>query len=284
MGTGAEIRIGTSGWSYPKGEGAWSGTFYPKGTKGELEYYARRFSTVEVNSTFYRSPEFGMVWGWVRRTPDFFRFAVKLWQKFTHPKMYQEATGESAEVQAEDVDLFQKAIAPLVTSGKLAALLAQFPPSLRNDEGGRAILTGVMESFRSYPLAVELRHKSWSDDPTTAQLLREYNAAWVRIDEPRFEISIAGSLPITAPLSYFRFHGRNAADWWRGNVETRYKYLYNEEELKGLAERVRETAEDPRTECELVFFNNHFSGYAPRNASQLAELLELPFKGEKLSL
>ncbi|MEI6308069.1 MAG: DUF72 domain-containing protein [bacterium] len=284
MGTGAEIRIGTSGWSYPKGEGTWNGTFYPKGVKGELEYYAQRFSTVEVNSAFYRPPEPGVVWGWVRRTPDSFRFAVKLWQKFTHPKMYQEATGESAEIQAGDVELFRKAIDPLATSGKLAALLAQFPPSLRNNEGGQAILTSVMEAFRPYPLAVELRHKSWSDDPKTAQLLGDYNAAWVRIDEPRFELSIAGRLPITAPLSYFRFHGRNAADWWRGNVETRYKYLYSEEELKGLAERVRETAEDPRTERELVFFNNHFSGYAPRNASGLAELLELPFQKEALSL
>jgi uncharacterized protein YecE (DUF72 family) len=70
------IRIGTSGWSYPRGEGTWNGHFYPAGTKNELEYYSRFFNTVEVNSTFYRPPDPGVSEGWVRKTPDGFLFMV----------------------------------------------------------------------------------------------------------------------------------------------------------------------------------------------------------------
>jgi uncharacterized protein YecE (DUF72 family) len=276
MATSTEIRIGTSGWSYPKGEGTWNGTFYPKGTKNELEYYASRFDTVEVNSTFYRVPAEGVVRGWAQWTPPDFRFAVKLWQKFTHTKMYEEATGEQANVRAADVDAFRKAIEPLASSGKLAALLAQFPPSVKSDEEGQRLLLAVLRNFGQYPLAVELRHKCWSDDPQTARLLAEHNAAWVCIDEPHFEISIARDLPATSTLAYYRFHGRNAADWWRGNVETRYQYLYSERELQGLAERVEK--DKGLSERVLVYFNNHFSGYAPRNAEELAHLM-----GVKLS-
>jgi len=50
------FRIGTSSWSYPvSGEGSWNGVFYPPGKVDELQYYAERFNTVEVNSTFYRT-------------------------------------------------------------------------------------------------------------------------------------------------------------------------------------------------------------------------------------
>ena len=56
-----KIYIGTSGWSYPKGEGTWTGHFYPKGKINELEYYSQFFNTVEINSTFYRPPNPGYV-------------------------------------------------------------------------------------------------------------------------------------------------------------------------------------------------------------------------------
>ena len=83
-----KIYIGTSGWSYPKGAGTWTGYFYPTGKINELEYYSQFFNTVEVNSSFYRPPNPGYVYNWVKRVPDDFLFTVKLWQKFTHPKMY----------------------------------------------------------------------------------------------------------------------------------------------------------------------------------------------------
>ena len=269
------IYIGTSGWSYPQGEGTWNGNFYPPGTKNELEYYSRFFDTVEINSSFYRPPSPAVSAGWVRKTPDDFIFSVKLWQKFTHPEMYREATGEAAAISSEDVALFKSGIEPLVRSGKMGALLAQFPPSFIDDDYGKKILKAVVDTFGEYRLAIELRHKSWSDDAATTIMLRENNVCWVQIDEPKFDFSIASKVPQTSELSYFRFHGRNAETWWKGNAETRYMYLYPEAEIKELAERVNSA--NQISKLTLVYFNNHWKAYAPRNAGDLRKALQLPF-------
>ena len=270
----AAIYIGTSGWSYPRGESTWTGYFYPAGKINELEYYSQFFNTVEINSSFYRPPNPGYVYNWVRRTPRDFLFAVKLWQKFTHPKMYEAATGEAAAISQRDVDLFQHSIEPLYKSGKLGALLAQFPPSFRNDRHGQQILSGVIRTFNQYRLAVELRHRSWSDDAHTAELLREHGAAWVQTDEPKFPSSIAADVPLTTDMAYFRFHGRNKETWWTGDSETRYKYLYSPEEIRELADKMKPAIE--QTSLAFAFFNNHWRGYAPRNAVDMKKELKLP--------
>jgi len=270
------IYIGTSGWSYPKGEGTWTGYFYPIGKINELEYYSQFFNTVEVNSSFYRPPDPGYVYNWVKRVPDDFLFTVKLWQKFTHPKMYEEATGEEAAISQKDVDQFKQSIDPMANSGKLGALLAQFPPSFKNDNYGQQILLAVIRTFGSYRLAVELRHRSWSDDVGFAQLLQDNNVSWVHIDEPKFQSSIATEIPLTADMAYFRFHGRNKEMWWKGDSETRYKYLYSPEEINELANRVK--AAGNKAQLLFAFFNNHWQGYAPRNAVSIMRTLQLPFR------
>jgi uncharacterized protein YecE (DUF72 family) len=275
MPAASNIRVGTSGWSYPQGEGTWNSYFYPPGTKNELEYYSRLFDTVEINSTFYRPPAPAVSAGWVRKTPDGFLFSVKLWQKFTHPGMYREATGEAASISAADVELFKSGIEPLVRAGKMAVLLAQFPPSFINDDWGRKILGAIINTFKDCRLAVELRHKSWSDDRGTAEILRRANVTWVRIDEPKFDISIAADVPQTSDISYFRFHGRNAETWWTGDVETRYMYLYSETEIEELAEQVR--AASRTSKLTLAYFNNHWKAFAPRNARDLSKALQLSF-------
>lgn len=271
-----KLYIGTSGWSYPKGEGTWTGYFYPPGKINELEYYSQFFNTVEINSSFYRPPNPGYVYNWVRRVPEGFLFTVKLWQKFTHPKMYKEATGEEAVISQKDVDIFKQSIEPLVKYGKLGALLAQFPPSFKNDSYGKQILNAVIRTFGQYRLAVELRHRSWSDDKETATLLRENYASWVQIDEPKFKTSVAEDLPITSDMIYFRFHGRNAEMWWKGNTETRYQYLYSQEEVNELADKVKSLTE--KAKLAFVLFNNHWQAYAPRNAVDMQKALQLPFK------
>jgi len=268
------IYIGTSGWSYPKGKGTWAGYFYPAGKINELEYYSQFFSTVEVNSSFYRPPNPAYVANWVRLTPRDFLFAVKLWQKFTHPRMYEAATGDAAAISQNDVDLFHRSLEPLCNSGKLGALLAQFPPSFRNDRHSQQILHAVLRTFGRYRLAVELRHRSWSDDPHTVEMLREHNTAWVQIDEPKFPSSIATDVPLTADMAYFRFHGRNKEEWWTGDSETRYKYLYSLEEIRELADRARPAFE--QTKLVFAFFNNHWRGYSPRNAVALKKEMKLP--------
>jgi uncharacterized protein YecE (DUF72 family) len=272
----AKLFIGTSGWSYPQGEGTWNGYFCPPGTKNELEFYSRFFNTVEINSSFYCPPTPIVSAGWVRKTPGDFIFSVKLWQKFTHPAMYREATGGTATISSADVELFKSSVEPLVRSGKMGALLAQFPPSFINDSWGKQILRAVINAFGEYKLAVELRHKSWSDDAQTSVLLHENNVCWVQIDEPKFDFSIAGEVPQTSDLSYFRFHGRNAETWWKGNAETRYMYLYSEAEIVELAEKVSSASDKSR--LTLAYFNNHWKAYATRNAGDLRKALQLPFK------
>jgi uncharacterized protein YecE (DUF72 family) len=276
MANPAEIYVGTSGWSYPKGEGTWTGYFYPTGKINELEYYSQFFNTVEINSSFYRPPNPGYVYNWVRRVPKDFLFTVKLWQKFTHPKMYKEATDEEAVISVQDVDIFKRSIDPLAQHGKLGALLAQFPPSFKNNSVGQQIINALSRAFGQYRLAIELRHHSWSDDSNTATLLESTNAAWVHIDDPKFRSSVAEELPITSDMGYFRFHGRNAETWWTGDNETRYKYLYSVEEIDELAGRVKSAAE--KTTLLFALFNNHWQGYAPKNASDMMKTLQLPFK------
>jgi uncharacterized protein YecE (DUF72 family) len=229
---------------------------------------------VEVNSSFYRPPNPGHVENWVRRTPRDFRFTVKLWQKFTHPRMYQTATGEVAAIAQSDVDLFKSSIEPLYQTGKLGALLAQFPPSFQNDHYSQQMLSAVIRTFGQYCLAVELRHRSWSDDAHTAALLREHNVTWVQIDEPKFPSSIAADVPLTADIAYFRFHGRNEKDWWSGDNETRYRYLYSPEELRELEDKMRPALE--QASLVFAFFNNHWRGNAARNAADMKKGLKLP--------
>jgi uncharacterized protein YecE (DUF72 family) len=164
----------------------------------------------------------------------------------------------------------------MANSGKLGALLAQFPPSFKNDNYGQQILLAVIRTFGSYRLAVELRHRSWSDDVGFAQLLQDNNVSWVHIDEPKFQSSISTEIPLTADMAYFRFHGRNKEMWWKGDSETRYKYLYSPEEINELANRVK--AAGNKAQLLFAFFNNHWQGYAPRNAVSIMRTLQLPFR------
>ena len=239
------LYIGTSGWSYPRGEGTWTGYFYPRGKVDELAYYSQFFNTVEINSSFYRPPNPGYVHNWARKVPADFLFTVKLWQKFTHPKMYQQSTGQDAAISREDVELFQRSLEPLANNGKLGALLAQFPPSFKNNGEGRQILEAVIRTFGHYNLAVELRHRSWSDDDNTARLLRENQVSWVQIDEPKFGTSVAREIPVTSDMSYFRFHGRNAEMWWKGNSETRLNICIPSRKLMSWPGRSKELRKKP---------------------------------------
>lgn len=287
MASDTDIHIGTAGWSYPEGHGTWNGVFYPargagRGRIDELQYYAERFNTVEVNSTFYRPPQPGVTRRWVERTPHNFEFSLKLYQKFTHPEMYRKATGrEDVHVGQGDVDEFRRGLEPIAEAGKLGVLLAQFPPSFKDSEESRAFLNQLLRAFHDYPTAVELRHRSWSDHVgATLDLLNASGAALVQIDEPKFSFSIRQDfLPNVATFYYMRLHGRNAEKWWsHTNAEQRYDYLYSNEELRPFAE----AAETARRSVKklYLYMNNHFAAKAVANAVMLKHLLGLPATGQ----
>jgi uncharacterized protein YecE (DUF72 family) len=293
--------------------------FYParrgRGTTfDELAYYAEHFDTVEVNSTFYGQPRAEVTRGWAERTPAGFQFSVKLYQKFTHPEMFKgrlrraaggtpgsiPASGDGARTFASgggsprdglldalarpngaDIDEFRRGIDPLADAGKLAALLAQFPPSFKNGDAERAYLADLLRAFSVYPVAVELRHRSWSDGlRETLELLDAFEAAFVQIDEPKFRFSIRQShLPNVRGFYYMRLHGRNAANWWRHEkAEDRYDYLYSADELKEFTDIAGAARE--LVNRVYMYANNHFSAKSVANAAMIKHQLGEKVEGE----
>jgi uncharacterized protein YecE (DUF72 family) len=295
------LMIGTSGWSYPRGQGTWNGLFYPAtrskrdGTRDfdELRYYAEHFDTVEVNSTFYGQPRAAVTRTWVERTRPAFDFSVKLYQKFTHPSMFKDAAlkrapgaeGELldllAQVTQRDIDEFRAGIEPLARSSRLGALLAQFPASFKDSAQSRDYLAQLLRAFRGYPVAVELRHRSWSDAiADTLSMLNAFGAAWVQIDEPKFRFSIRQNyLPNVRSFYYMRLHGRNAAAWWHHEKsDDRYNYLYSAEELREFSEIA--TAANELVKKSYLYTNNHFSAKSVVNAVMLKAQAGQPITGE----
>jgi uncharacterized protein YecE (DUF72 family) len=266
----------------------------------ELSFYAGHFNTVEVNSTFYGQPRAAVCRQWAERTPPDFEFSIKLYQKFTHPKMYEERVAGSlaAQVSEEDtsatrawleaitrpnqadLDEFCRGIEPLANAGKLGAILAQFPPSFQNAPPSRHYLATLLSALAAYQVSVELRHRSWSDrvDETLA-LLNEFQAAWVQIDEPKFKFSIRQNyLPNVRGFYYMRLHGRNAAQWWsHAKPEDRYNYLYSADELREFTD----TADAARRLVKKLYLytNNHFSAKSVANAVMIKHQLGEPVEG-----
>ncbi len=273
---GEPIRIGTSGWSYPRGEGSWNGIFYPVKPKNELELYSRVFNAVEVNSTFYRLLDPQTARAWAKITPKDFEFAIKVWQKFTHPGMFKKATGAEPEVTQADYDDFKRSINPIAEECKLACLLIQFSEWFARTPQHQDTLSILLRQFKDYPVAVELRHASWGDHAKdTKALLAASVAGWACTDMPELPGTIKQKLE-PQRLLYLRFHGRNREKWRQHEAgEERYDYLYSEEELKPFAEKVREIAAAGESKV-LIFFNNHVRGQAPANALIMAHQIGLP--------
>ncbi len=155
------IQVGTSGWHYPRGRGAWTGIVYPppkaRGGADELTWYAERFHTVEVNASFYRPLDVRMTTRWVERTPPGFEFAVKLHQQFTHPRMHAPSTAGLPPVPAQDGDTLQaalEALAPLRAHDRLGPLLAQFPASFTATPEAMEYVAWLADRLRGLRLAV----------------------------------------------------------------------------------------------------------------------------------
>jgi uncharacterized protein YecE (DUF72 family) len=186
-----------------------------------------------------------------------------------------------AQVTQSDIDDFRAGIEPLAAAGRLGALLAQFPASFKDSPSSREYLAQLLRAFGDYPIAVELRHSSWSDTlGETLSLLNSHGAALVQIDEPKFRFSIRQNfLPNVSTFYYMRLHGRNAAQWWRHDKsEDRYNYLYSGDELKefsAIAGAARELVKK-----SYLYTNNHFSAKSVVNAVMLKAQLGQPIEGE----
>jgi len=259
------IRIGPAGWSYKD----WEGTVYPQkpGKNFDpLEYLARYFNTIEINSSFYRPPTASTTKAWVERVArnNEFTFTAKLHRLFTH---------ERSKATAADEKEFHSGMAPLLKAEKLGALLLQFPWSFKNTVEDRIYLAELLEKFREYPLVLEVRHASWNT-PAMYEWLAERHVGICNIDQPVFSKSIRPAALSTSPVGYIRMHGRNYQNWFRDKAprDERYNYLYSFDELDPWLKRIKEVAEQTRE--TYVITNNHFRGQAVVNAVEIEAALK----------
>lgn len=274
------IRVGPAGWSYPD----WEGVVYPRRKpRGfhPLPFLARYFDCVEINSSFYGVPDERNAERWVDLVADRprFRFTAKLQDVFTH-RALPESEGERDQAVGE----FAAGLAPLAACGKLAAVLVQFPWSFRRDERGEERLEWIATHFgpasaARWPLALELRHRSWFEPEPLARV-RELGYTLAGIDLPLeadrpSEEDLVGAAERLAPrpLAYLRLHGRNAEAWFdpRAGRDQKYDYRYAGEEVRQIVRATRRLAEG--ADETYVITNNHFSGKAIATALDLlAEL------------
>jgi uncharacterized protein YecE (DUF72 family) len=261
----APIHIGTAGWSYKD----WDGVVYPSGKdkpRDALEYLARFFSCVEVNSTFYRIPTPDTVASWAERTAGDrdFLFTVKLWRGFTH--------GAEEEFTSEACRSFGAAMEPLREAGRLGAVLVQFPWFFRNTGENRGRLERIAEAFDRLPLVLEVRSRSWAD-PKALEMVAAMGYSFCNIDQPLARDSLKPAAIVTGPVGYARLHGRNAKAWFdpKAGRDEKYDYLYDQKELSQWVDLIGEIRR--KAQKTFVVTNNHFKGQAAANALELqAEL------------
>ncbi|MGA8542911.1 MAG: DUF72 domain-containing protein [Thermoplasmata archaeon] len=245
--------LGCSGWAYDD----WVGPFYPPGTPPGhfLELYSRVFRVVEVDSSFYRAPTPFLVRRWATRTPEGFRFTLKVPQDVTH----ESDDAKGSEVLAS----FLNGLAPLRTTGKLGAVVLQFPASFRYPQGNEKLERLLHAVPVEFPLAVELRHGSWWV-PSTRRMLEERGASLVWSVVP-------GTEPpgwVTGDFVYARLVGDRAL--------TKFDRIQRDRQPD--LDRMRERFNDEARAAGTIygFANNHFMGFGPGTVVALAATLGEP--------
>jgi uncharacterized protein YecE (DUF72 family) len=259
-----KVRIGPAGWAYKD----WEGVVYPQkpGSKFDpLEYLARFFNTIEINSSFYRPFSASTAESWARRVAAArdFMFTAKLHRVFTHER--GKATTDDEKQVREGMDALRSA-------GKLGAMLLQFPWSFKNTDDERVYLSKLLDRFKDYPLVLEIRHSSWNN-PQIYEWLEELDVGICNVDQPLFKKSIKPADVTTSPIGYVRLHGRNYQDWFREKAprDDRYNYLYSIDELEPWITRIKQIA--AKTKEAYVITNNHFRGQAVVNALEIKATL-----------
>ena len=294
----APVRIGTCSWA----DEALSKYWYPDGlpARERLGYYAERYSTVEVDSTYYRVPDRKMVQGWADRTPPGFVMHVKAFGLMTrHPVKLEQLPPDLREGMPVDergrVDRppreqralvfreFLDALEPLRESGKLGGILFQLPPYVVWKPASLDYLEWAHDQLRGDVMLVEFRHRSWFEDDVRDEMLRwleERGMAYVTVDAPKVDAKNVPPTVVaaTSPVAYVRFHGRNAGTWNRrgGGAAERFDWTYTEDELAEWVEPLRELS--GQSEEAYAFFNNNNQtngvAQAPAGAELLRKLLE----------
>src|SRR6267154_3011726 len=276
MDTPPQIRIGTAGWSYKD----WDGILYPPEVSRKkvhpVEFLARFFDVIEINTSFYGHirAELGRLW--CRKAaavnPNFV-FTAKLHRSFTHSPMAEMEPTSAVNIRPNDEDekLAREGLESLASEGKLGALLIQFPVSFKNTSLNREYLEQLLRQFIEYPRVVEVRHESWDNPETIAEFVRQ-GVGFCNIDQPLLGRSLEPTEHVTSSVGYVRLHGRNYNQWFDADTGAdRYNYLYSEAELAGWKDKIVRIA--GKAEVTYVVTNNHFEGKAGVNALQLKNMI-----------
>jgi uncharacterized protein YecE (DUF72 family) len=275
--------VGTSGWSYDD----WVGPFYPASMPKELHlpFYAEVFGTCEINSSFYRIPFEAATRKWARETPEGFAFSAKIPKAITHDAKLDP------ELADAPLEQFLRSMQPLEEAGKMDFYLLQLPPKFnKTDHLGN--LTSFLRQWNpERKLAVEFRHPSWLmppdaytaegskvtileewQDPAIAQasdaaqetleLLCTHQVTFTIVAEPLLPPVVAVTDPRAA---YFRFHGYGKRPW--------FNYEFQPTEVESWSNQVASIL--PEVKQVNAYWNNHFSGYAVKNALELLKYLHM---------
>lgn len=236
--------IGCSGFIYDH----WRGNFYPESLSKNywLEYYCKHFQTVELNVTFYRLPERETFSKWHATTPDHFIFSLKGSRFITHVKKLKDCE--------EPVEVFFSRASLL--KDKLGAILWQLPPTFTMDIDRLKEFLNILKPY-SMKNTFEFRNKTWINKKVF-ELLGKENVALCLADYPDF----LKKLPLTADFVYMRRHGRDGS----------YATSYTKELLKDEAKKIRSYIRQKKD--VFFYFNNDAFGYAPKNATELRNLLK----------
>jgi uncharacterized protein YecE (DUF72 family) len=229
-----KLHVGTSGYSYKE----WKGNFYPEDlpAKEMLAYYSQQLPAVEINNTFYRLPQPGMIENWKAQVPARFRFSIKASQRITHIKRINNVA-EETKYLLETCALLEK---------RLGVVLFQLPPNLKKDTER---LTKFLELLPPEARAAfEFRHESWFDDEVFG-LLRNRDCALV--------VSDTDEKPLTEIIS--------TARW--GYLRLR-RTVYEENDLAAWLKRVQEQ----KWKDAFVFFKHEDEGTGPKLAARFLEL------------
>ena len=258
------IHLGSSSFTAD----GWQGTFYPKSLKSQdrLSFYATRFDTVEIDSTFYGTPSPKTVQNWYDQTPPNFIFSLKIPNIITHDKLLEDTSADLAEF--------------LDTAGilkeKLGPLVFQFPFFDRSKFESQRDFLQVLEPFlASLPpekkFAVEIRNKQWLD-ATFANVLRRHKIALVLQD--------LSSMPVAHELE--RHFDPITADW------TYIRWLGDRKWIEGITVKFDKPVTDRTSQlmrwidfCFKIrhrgttiyaYANNHYTGFSPHTIDQFRQL------------
>lgn len=221
--------MGTSGYSYKE----WKGNFYPEKLpdKEMLSFYAKQFTTVEINHSFYRMPTESALQNWAKSVPEGFRFALKANQQITHIKRLRDC--EST------LKRFLEVASILNAGDHLGPILVQLPPTFKFDRP-------LLEDFLAlrppaFLFAFEVRHPSWYTEETYEVLRKLGTALCLSETEKQTPPDV-----ITAPFTYARlrledYTGKQIKAWkqkfdtWLGQGVNVYVYFKHEDAGKAPA-------------------------------------------------